>query len=58
MKGVLPASPVVEAAAEVAGGHELSTVLIAIAAACGIWFCFILLVQTIGTTQLYVEWAS
>jgi hypothetical protein len=35
--------------------HEMSTGIFATALACGIWYFFILLVQAIGVTQLYVE---
>ena len=42
----------VEIAAE---DHEMSTLIFAIALACGIWYFFILVVQAIGFTQLYVE---
>jgi len=49
--------PVATASAVVtAQYHEMSTLLFAIAVVCGIWYFFILLVQAIGFTQLYVMW--
>jgi hypothetical protein len=38
-----------------ADDHEMSTWIFAIALACGAWYVFILVVQTIGFTQLYVN---
>ena len=38
-----------------AGDYEMSTWIFAIALACGIWYFFILVVQAIGFTQLYVN---
>jgi hypothetical protein len=49
-------SPVATAGTVVAAGdHEMSTWIFAIALACGIWYFFILVVQAIGFTQLYVN---
>jgi hypothetical protein len=49
--------PVAAASAVVtAQYHEMSTLLFTIALVCGIWYFFILLVQAIGFTQLYVIW--
>jgi len=35
--------------------HEMSTLIFAIALACGIWYFFILVVQAIGFIQLYAK---
>jgi hypothetical protein len=51
-----PASPVATTEAVVSAEyHEMSTLLFIVALACGIWFFFIVLVQAIGFTQLYVN---
>jgi ceramide glucosyltransferase len=42
-------------AVEAAEDHEMSTWIFAIALACGSWYFFILVVQAIGFTQLWVK---
>jgi hypothetical protein len=53
-----PGSSVATAAAVAvaAEDHEMSTWILAIALACWIWYSFILLVQSIGIFQLYVNY--
>jgi hypothetical protein len=48
MTSVWPASAAVEAA----GDHEQSMLAVAIATVCGVWTLAVVLVQTIGFTQL------
>jgi len=42
-------------AVKTAEQNAMGTWIFAIAVACGAWYCFILLVQGIGFTQLYVH---
>jgi hypothetical protein len=53
MTSVWPASAAVEAAVGAVGDHEQSMLALVIAAVCGVWALAVVLVQTIGFTQLY-----
>ncbi|KAE8446192.1 hypothetical protein EG329_012417 [Mollisiaceae sp. DMI_Dod_QoI] len=59
MKAPSPNHPMVTAASVAdINGHEMSTLLFLIALACGIWYIFLLGVQTIGLTQLFRFYSS